>query len=155
MVESKVIAMNVNELTHFHYPQRVIGHINQSKSEEYIAAAAYLNELPQVKLINIQHEFGIFGESWGRNLLFFLAKITKPVIVTFSHRPFPIPIHQLLMSCKNICANSNLVVVHDQSLKKNFWGNLRIPLATNHNHPARIHPLPFVLSSESAKAAWT
>lgn len=151
MVESKVIAMNVNELTHFHYPQRVIGHINQSKSEEYIAAAAYLNELPQVKLINIQHEFGIFGESWGRNLLFFLAKITKPVIVTF-HAVLPNPDPQLLDVVQNICAHSNLVVVMTNLSKKLLGETYGIPEQHITIIPHGIHPLPFV-SSESAKAA--
>lgn len=80
--ESKVIALNGGELNDFKYSKSVIAQINQNKKEDYIKAAQKLNDLPQVKLICIQHEFGIHGGKNGSNLLFFLREIKKPVVIT-------------------------------------------------------------------------
>ena len=48
-VESKVVALNIDDVTLLPYPKKVIAHISQSRQGDYAAAAKKLNALPQVK----------------------------------------------------------------------------------------------------------
>src|SRR3989304_2068151 len=68
-VESKVVALNIDEVTLLPYPKEVIEQICQSRQGDYAAIAQELNALPQVRLVSIQHEFGIFGGTYGDYLL--------------------------------------------------------------------------------------
>lgn len=79
--EAKVVALNVNELSRLNYPKSVIMQISQTKKSEYAEVAQQLNEIPSVKLICIQHEFGIHGGEKGSYLLDFLREIKKPVAI--------------------------------------------------------------------------
>src|SRR5680860_1100932 len=95
--ETKVVAINADVLQSFNYPPKVILQISENKPEDYLDAARKLNEMPYVKLVSIQHEFGIFGSNYGENILVFLKEIKKPVVVTF-HTVLPNP----LLELKNI-----------------------------------------------------
>lgn len=79
--EAKVVALNVNELSRLNYPKSVIMQISQTKKSEYAEISRKLNEMPSVKLICIQHEFGIHGGESGSYLLEFLQDIKKPVVI--------------------------------------------------------------------------
>lgn len=79
--EAKVVALNVNELSRLTYPKSVIMQIFQTKKSEYAEVAWQLNEIPSIKLICIQHEFGIHGGEKGAYLLDFLREIKKPVVI--------------------------------------------------------------------------
>jgi len=71
--EAKVVALDVNELSYLNYPGSVIMKIPQTQKSEYKIIAQKLNEMSSVKLICIQHEFGIFGGEGGSYLLDFLS----------------------------------------------------------------------------------
>jgi len=71
-VESKIVAMNLTDISHLPYPDKVILQISQPRKEDYINVADKLNHLEKVKLVNIQHEFGIFGGEYGSHLLLLL-----------------------------------------------------------------------------------
>ena len=62
-VKSKVIAMNTDDVERYHYPREVIFQINQDKEADYIAAAEFVNKTDKIKIVNIQHEFGILAEN--------------------------------------------------------------------------------------------
>jgi len=79
--EAKVVALNVNELSRLNYSKSVIMQISQTKKSEYAEVARQLNEMLSVKLICIQHEFGIYGGEDGSYLLDFLREIKKPVVI--------------------------------------------------------------------------
>lgn len=79
--EAKVVALNVNELSRLNYPKSVIMQISQTKKSEYAEVARQLNKISSVKLICIQHEFGIHGGEKGSYLLDFLREIKKPVVI--------------------------------------------------------------------------
>lgn len=85
--ETKVIAMQT-EASEVHTgvsvnEGKVIFRISENKVEDYIQAATYINTLDHVKVVSIQHEFGIFGQNDGENILIFLEYIAKPIVVTF------------------------------------------------------------------------
>ena len=79
--EARVVALNANELSRLNYSKSVIMEISQTKKNEYAEIAQQLNEMLSVKLICIQHEFGIYGGENGSYLLDFLREIKKPVVI--------------------------------------------------------------------------
>ncbi|MCJ7829102.1 MAG: hypothetical protein MUP81_05105, partial [Dehalococcoidia bacterium] len=59
-VKSMVVAMNVEKVVTDIYSREVIFQIDQNNPDEYVRVAEALNQNDAVKLVNIQHEFGIF-----------------------------------------------------------------------------------------------
>jgi len=116
-VKSKIVAMNLTEVSHFPYPDKVILQISQPREEDYINAANKLNQLKEVKLVNIQHEFGIFGGEYGSHLLLFLKKLQKPVVITF-HTVLPAPDERMLNTVQAIMKYSKGIVVMTHSSKE-------------------------------------
>lgn len=87
--EAMVIALN-NNLKNYKYSNKVIFQISENKAEDYLAAAEKLNNLPYVEIVSVQHEFGIYGDNYGENLLLFLKNVKKPIVITF-HTMLPCP----------------------------------------------------------------
>lgn len=57
--------------------------LNPKIKEDYKRVALEINKDNSIKLVHIQHEFGLFGGGYGNYLLEFLAAINKPVAFTF------------------------------------------------------------------------
>lgn len=64
----------------YEYPGRVKVEINVDQPYDYSLAAEYLNEYCSV--VSLQHEFGIFGRSWGANVLRLIRSLRRPLVVT-------------------------------------------------------------------------
>lgn len=133
-VESRIVAMNPTEVSHFPYPDKVIFHINQPCKEDYVNAADMLNQLKKVKLVNIQHEFGIFGGNYGSHLLLFLEKLQKPVITTL-HTVLPIPDKKMRDIVQAIVKYSKGIIVMTQASKEILTSNYKLS-------PDRIQVIP-------------
>ncbi|MDD4900131.1 MAG: glycosyltransferase [Candidatus Omnitrophica bacterium] len=88
--ESRVAAVNIDDISRYHYPRKVIFQIDQYSRQEYVETAEKINRMNDIKLVNIQHEFGIFGGKYGAHILSFLEVLKKPSIVTF-HSILPSP----------------------------------------------------------------
>ncbi len=88
-VKSRVIALN-EESSLYNYDSRVILQMNKDYLEDYIAMAKRINRSEKIKMVCIQHEFGIFGGEYGSYIIPFLETIEKPVVVTF-HSVLPNP----------------------------------------------------------------
>lgn len=63
------------------YPKIVKSQIEKSDPQSYIDAADFINE-SQVGVVNLQHEYGIFGGEDGEYVLSFLERLRKPFVVT-------------------------------------------------------------------------
>lgn len=109
-IESKVVAMNVQAIDEYHYPRKVIFQINQSEPNEYIKVARQINRISKIKLVNIQHEFGIFGGNYGDYILKFIEECAKPVVITF-HSVLPEPNRELRETISNLITLSKNAVV--------------------------------------------
>ncbi len=151
LIESKIVAMNMNDISHLPYSDKVIFQISQPNKKDYINAALRLNQLEKVKFVNIQHEFGIFGGEYGSNLLFFLEKIKKPVVVTF-HTVLPSPdkkMHSVVQSIAKYSKGMIVMTKHSKELLERAYG-------LNPNQiqviPHGIHNVPY-RTSENAKSA--
>ena len=60
-IKTKILALNKNGSNIYNYPKNVIFQISDNEVEDYIEAAKKVNRSEDIKLVCIQHEFGIFG----------------------------------------------------------------------------------------------
>ena len=88
-VKSRVIALN-EESNLYNYDSRVMMQMNRDYLADYLNIAKKINRSEKIKLICIQHEFGIFGGEYGSYIIPFLDAVKKPVAVTF-HSVLPNP----------------------------------------------------------------
>lgn len=91
--------------------------LNTTNRDEYTKVAAEINEDENVKLIHIQHEFGLFSGNYGDYLLDFLNAIKKPVTYTF-HSVIPNPNDELRDFVKLLLSYSNSVFVMTNKSKE-------------------------------------
>lgn len=117
VTKAKIVALNENSSAHYSYPSAVLSAITADELENYVSLANQLNRRSDVRLINVQHEFGIFGGSWGDYLIPFFQTIKKPVIVTF-HSVLPNPDERLKSVVGFIGKNSRALVVMNERSKK-------------------------------------
>ncbi|MCL5730146.1 MAG: glycosyltransferase [Candidatus Pacearchaeota archaeon] len=105
-----IIAMNSNGVNIYNYPSEVIYQISDTDMNDYIEAAKQINDSPRIKMVNIQHEFGIFRGAWGDYLLAFLEIVNKPVTITF-HSVLSDPDPQLRKVVKSISEKVEDIIV--------------------------------------------
>ena len=74
--EPTVEALNRN------YSDKVIYRLNQTNRDAYYAVADIINSRPY-DIINVQHEFSLFGGMMGEYIVHLLTSVRKPVITTF------------------------------------------------------------------------
>ncbi len=116
-LKSKILAINDNGSSIYNYNQKVKYQIDETDIESYINIAKKINNDSAIRLVNIQHEFGIFGGIFGDYLITFLEAIKKPVVVTF-HTVIPKPNEKLKKVIEfifNKCAA--IVVMADTAVK--------------------------------------
>jgi len=82
-IKASILAMNKSTSNMYNYPQEVSYQVDDSDLENYIWVAKRINSNDSIKLVNVQHEFGIFGGENGKNIIPFLEIVNKPVITTF------------------------------------------------------------------------
>lgn len=97
--------------------QKVRFTINPKLKADYSRIAREINKDDAIKLVHIQHEFGLYGGTYGNYLLDFLDVLKKPVTFTF-HSVIPNPNENLLAFVKLLISYSNSVIVMTQQSKK-------------------------------------
>ncbi len=150
-IKSKVVAMNLTEVNQLPYPDKVIFQISQPSEQDYINAANKLNGLKEVKLVNIQHEFGIFGGEYGSHLLKFLEKIKKPVVTTF-HTVLPAPDEKMRHIVQTMMKYSKGIIVMTHSSKELLKNDYGLDPDRIQVIPHGIHNVPY-RTSEHAKSS--
>jgi polysaccharide biosynthesis protein PslF len=103
-----LIAINNTEQS-YDYDKRVKWQINPAEAESYSEVADQINT-SDVDVINVQHEFGLFGGDHGENILRFLEEIDKPVVTTL-HTVQEELDSQALAVLKKVVSKSTAVVV--------------------------------------------
>ena len=78
--EPTVIAVNATGSI-YDYDSRVNWVIERDSADDYVQAANYINS-STIQLVNLQHEFGLFGGDSGEYIINFLKTIKKPVVTT-------------------------------------------------------------------------
>jgi len=125
-LKSEVLAINDNGSSIYNYDGKVSFQLDQNDMEGYISVADKINDREDIKIVNVQHEFGIFGGNAGGHLLPFLEKVKKPVVVTF-HSVVPNPDENKKRIVAHIFRKASAIVVMAKEsvriLKKGYGVN--------------------------------
>ncbi len=105
---SVVIAVNEHGAS-YNYGRKVRFEIEQKRLESYERAAEYVNS-SRIALSCLQHEFGLFGGSWGEYILRYLEELEVPNVVTL-HTVLSSPEEKLLKVVSGLVEMSRRVVV--------------------------------------------
>ena len=105
---ASIIAIN-DKGGYYNYPNAVKFLIDREDMESYIKAADFINE-SDVDIVNLQHEYGLFGGAWGEYVLTFLEKLKKPVITTL-HTVLQEPVPDAKRVLDGILQYSDFVIV--------------------------------------------
>ena len=92
--------------------------------ESYAAAAADSSPIYPIDLVNIQHEYGLFGGERGEWLVDFMRVLEKPVVLTM-HTVLPDPDETYLRVTRALCEQASKVVALSETgrgLLENVYG---------------------------------
>lgn len=147
VVKTEICALN-NRI--YNYNKNVTYQINVAELDSYVSLAKKINLRNDIKLINIQHEFGLFGGEYGGYIIPFLQVLEKPVIVTF-HSVIPRPDRGLKRVVKAITDKCKTVVVMNESSREILEKDYKIPQYKINYIPHGIPPVAYESSKEHKK----
>jgi len=123
------------------YGPDVKARIRQRDAESYRAAAALLNA-SNVDIVNVQHEFGLYGVwkdgVYEDHLRPFLLELRKPVTVTLHSVP-PSPSPSMRDAVRLIASRSDEVIVMAHTAARllvSDYGITKVPVVIPHGMPA-------------------
>jgi len=140
-IHSVVLAMN-DTPEGYAYPEQVRYELRQNNLFDYERAANFLNQ-QAVDAISLQHEFGIFGGKWGRNILTLLRNVNAPVVTTL-HTVLEKPDAEHYEVLREVVRLSNRIVVMSEHSKKDLISIYGVPEQKIDFIPHGIHDVPFV-----------
>jgi len=147
VIDSRIAAMNTDAVSRYHYPREVIFQLDPYCEQDFINTAEKINKTAGIKLVNIQHEFGLFGGKYGSNILSFLDALKKPSIATF-HSTVPSPNPELHKVVRLIAEKSNALIAMTNRSKEILIGDYGIDEKKVSVILHGIHSVPY---SPSAK----
>ena len=149
-VTSRITAMNPDPTSHYRYPRKVLYQIVQGNPDEYITTARKINEMENVPLVNIQHEFGIFGGERGAYLIPFMQELDKPICITM-HTVLPGPDEVLHDTVVRLADNASTIIVMTNTSKEILSRDYAIPKGKIKVVPHGIHARPYTTSEQMKK----
>jgi polysaccharide biosynthesis protein PslF len=90
------------------YPPEVVARLREQDRYSYREIARFVDRHPAA-MLNIQHEYGLFGGERGEWLVDLLDEVKKPVVLTL-HTVLPEPDEIMLRITRELCARSARVV---------------------------------------------
>lgn len=109
-VVTSPVVVAINERGgHYDYESRVKSQIEANVFDSYEKVARYLNA-SNVDVVNLQHEYGIFGGEWGEYVTGFLKSIQKPVVTTL-HTVLEKPAPEAKRVLGQVLEHSDFVIV--------------------------------------------
>jgi glycosyltransferase involved in cell wall biosynthesis len=105
---SPVIAIDEPGAEIRRYDPEVVARIREQNRESYASAAELVSIYP-VDLVNIQHEYGLFGGERGEWLADFMSMLDKPAVLTM-HTVLPDPDETYMRVTKALCEEASKVV---------------------------------------------
>jgi glycosyltransferase involved in cell wall biosynthesis/CBS domain-containing protein len=103
-----VVAIN-DRGGHYDYETHVRSQIEVHDIQSYDKVAEYINA-SNVDVVNLQHEYGIFGGDWGEYVTELLQRIEKPVVTTL-HTVLSEPVPSAKRVLERILEHSDYVTV--------------------------------------------
>ena len=108
----------------FDYPQEVKYRLNTKGEANFSALASKINLNKNIKMLFLEHEFGLFGGDYGSYLLQFMRNVTQPITTTF-HTVLPNPDIKLKEVVCEITKYSDILIVMtatSKSILKSDYG---------------------------------
>jgi glycosyltransferase involved in cell wall biosynthesis len=124
------------------YPEEVKYVLNTSDPEEYKKMAATINEDEAVKLVLVQHEFGLFRKQ-DQAFQQFLSELTKPVVIAF-HTVLPYPDELLKQKVNRIAEACKSIIVMTKNSAEILAGSYGIPQQKISVIPHGTHLVPHI-----------
>jgi len=104
-----LIAAVSDEEYSYNYPVEVIMELRQHHIEDYELSARLINANPELDLIIVQHEYGIYGGADGEYVLNLAGSLKKPFMVV-AHTVLPQPSPNQLRVLKELAGQAAAVV---------------------------------------------
>jgi glycosyltransferase involved in cell wall biosynthesis len=122
------------------YPPEVSLIMNSHDLDSCIETATIINQDASIRLVCIEHEFGLYGGEYGEYLLGFLALLEKPFVIRF-HTVLPAPDPKRLKLVQTIGLLADKLIVMTQNSARLLKEDYRldenkmiiIPHGTHHN----------------------
>jgi glycosyltransferase involved in cell wall biosynthesis len=105
----KVCAVE-SDSTQRNYPKEVDSVLNTSQKNNYLTLLNTINSDKNIKLVLIQHEFGLYEQSNSVDFLQFIYSINKPIVLVF-HTVLPRPDAVFQTKVKRIAAACASIIV--------------------------------------------
>lgn len=123
------------DLSRYRYPVRFF--VRESSYGDHVRVATYFNEAP-VAVVNLQHEFGIFGGRDGEFICTTVDLLRKPLVTTL-HTIMPDPHPHFREITRHLVARSTRVVVMNpiafEILARDYGVNARKVVLIHHGAP--------------------
>jgi glycosyltransferase involved in cell wall biosynthesis len=126
------------------YQGRVRLQIDAEDLDTYRDAADQLNR-SRIQVVNIQHEYGLFGGDYGESLLEFMRRLDKPIVLTL-HTVLPEPSGRFKEVSQALLDEASAVVVLAHAAVPMILNNYRLP-------SERIHVIPHGIPNFTRKEA--
>ena len=106
------------------YPDEVVATLNAHSLKDCADLAEQVNNDPSVRVVCVQHEFGLFGGQQGDHVLAFLYSLNKPVVINL-HTVLPDPSPELKRLMRNVARSAQQLVVmtnHSSAILEQEYG---------------------------------
>jgi polysaccharide biosynthesis protein PslF len=150
-VTSQIIAIDEPGGEMRRYGAEVVARLSEEDRYSYGQIADFINNHPS-DLLNVQHEYGLFGGERGEWLIDLLRALEKPVAVTM-HTVLPEPDETMLRVTRDLCASASRVISLSETgrgLLENVYGIDPDVLRVIHHG---VPDVPFT-STDAAKASF-
>ncbi|HEX2787526.1 MAG TPA: glycosyltransferase [Ignavibacteria bacterium] len=126
----------------YKYSPDVKFEIKDKSVNDFKEAAYYLN-LSESDVINIQHEFGLYGGDAGSNILHLVERLNKPSVATL-HTVLENPSKEELKIIKELSEHTSFLVVMSQRAVEMLNEIYGIPMEKIKYIPHGAHDVPFL-----------
>lgn len=114
--KSEIIAIDEPGGDVRHYGPEIVARLMEEDRDSYRYVASVINAHP-AELLNIQHEYGLFGGERGEWLIDLLKLVEKPIAMTL-HTILPEPDEQMLRVTRELCEHVTSVVALSETGKR-------------------------------------
>jgi polysaccharide biosynthesis protein PslF len=128
------------------YQGRVRYQIESDDLDSFLEVADRLNE-SRVQVVNIQHEYGLYGGEYGEYIIEFMRRLQKPIVLTM-HTVLPNPEGKFKEVTQMMLDEAAAVVVLAQSALPLILDNYDLPHERIHVIP---HGIPVFTRKESIR----
>ncbi|WP_407427987.1 glycosyltransferase [Arcticibacter sp.] len=115
--------------------------LDTSDAASYLQCAEAINASADIRIVMIQHEFGLFDSRYDEDFLHFLSSLNKPVIITY-HTVLPRPDAVFKRKVEEISARSSAIIVMTQHSADILVSDYRIPAEKISVIPHGVHLVP-------------